>query len=151
MNWQPTTEIANLQEETKPLYDHGFTPEEVIELTNKRNDLFDRIGKGHSTTLDEFKNIIVPYQRIYRTEQFILNPIKEKKIKEPKAPKEKKAKVPKDPKEPKAPKVKKPTAKEMRERMEMVKRITMKQAAGIALTEAEFNWLNKMKEEQNVT
>ena len=146
MTWQPVTEIT-LEEQIKPIYNHGFTPEEVIEITNKRNNLFDRIAKGHTTTLDEFKHIIVPYQRIYRTEQFILNPIKEKKVKEPKTPKEKKEKVPK---EPKAPKVKKPTAKEMRERMEMIKKITMKQAAGLPLTETELNWLNKMKEEQNV-
>ena len=144
MSWAPEVAISQIKEEAPQIYQHGFSPEEVVRITEERNKLFDLIAKGHATTLEEFKNIIVPYQRIYRTEQFILNPPKPVKEKKERVAK---VKAEKAPKEPKAPKVKKPTAKELRERTERVKKIIMKQATGAALTEDDLKFLETMRAE----
>lgn len=69
----------NVVAETK-LYDHGFTPEEVITITAKKKELEKRNLAEEPVTLEEFKDIVVPYQRIQRTEVFNLNPEKEKKV-----------------------------------------------------------------------
>ena len=65
--------------ETK-MYDHGFTPEEVIDITAKKKELEKRNLAEEPVTLEEFKDIVVPFQRIQRTEVFNLNPEKEKKV-----------------------------------------------------------------------
>ena len=62
------------------LYDHGFTPEEVISITAKKKQLEKRNLSDEPVTLEEFKDIVVPFQRIQRTEVFNLNPEKEKKV-----------------------------------------------------------------------
>lgn len=62
------------------LYDHGFTVEEVISITAKKKQLEKRNLSEEPVTLEEFKDIVVPFQRIQRTEIFNLNPEKEKKV-----------------------------------------------------------------------
>ncbi len=74
-------------------YDHGYSEEEVHRITLARNEITKRDLSKEPVTLEEFKNVIAPWFRIQRTEEFILHPVKEKVAKEPKAPK-----VPKEPK-----------------------------------------------------
>jgi len=84
-----TTEIASI--ESTPSYDHGFTVEEVASIKKAKEAISAR--QILSVTLQEFKEVIVPWTRIHRTEQFILHPPKEVKTrvaKAPKVPKEKK-------------------------------------------------------------
>lgn len=67
-------------EEPSKLYDHGYTPEEVSSITIKKKELDKRNLSEEPITLEEFKDIVVPYQRIQRTEVWNLNPEKEKKV-----------------------------------------------------------------------
>lgn len=62
-------------------YDHGYSIEEVAMIISKKKELDEGILLGKQVTLDEFKNIVVPYQRINRVEAFTLNAIKETKNK----------------------------------------------------------------------
>lgn len=67
-------------EEPVKLYTHGYTPEEVEHITQKKKLLEKRNLVEEPVTLDEFRSIIIPFQRIQRTEIFNLNPEKEKKV-----------------------------------------------------------------------
>jgi hypothetical protein len=67
-------------EEPSKLYDHGYTPEQVAIITTNKKELERRNLSEVPVTLEEFKDIVVPYQRIQRTEVFNLNPEKEKKV-----------------------------------------------------------------------
>jgi hypothetical protein len=67
-------------EEPSKLYEHGYTPEQVAIITANKKELERRNLSEVPVTLEEFKDIVVPYQRIQRTEIFNLNPEKEKKV-----------------------------------------------------------------------
>lgn len=94
-----------------PKYDHGFTEEQVELITRKRKEIDKRDLNLHPVTLQELKEVVFPYQRINRTNIFIL---KEKEVKEKK---EKVAREPKAPKEPRQPKEKKLSAKTISKRV----------------------------------
>ena len=79
------------------VYDHGFSPDEVVGIEDKYFGLFKRDLALEPTTLDEFKTIIVPWLRIHRTKAFNLFPDKPEKVK--RVPKEKVVKVPRVKKE----------------------------------------------------
>jgi hypothetical protein len=114
-----------LPEVVKPEYNHGFSEEEVYNIEKAKEELGRRDLLAQPVTLEEFKNIIVPFLRIKRTEAFILNPIKEKKVR---VPREKLTK------EPKPPKVKKLTKKEIKEKID---NLIFKKVMGEELTEEE--------------
>ena len=82
-------------EEEVHVYSHGIPPERVEEIKRLKLELEKRVmDGGEPVTLQEFKDIVLPFQRIHRTEVFILNPVKVKpvrvpRVKTPKAPKEK--------------------------------------------------------------
>lgn len=141
--WSPGKPITQLpQEPEEPKYDHGYSEEEAIRLTELNKELDKKIEKGYEPTLEEFKTIVAPMFRINRKEPFILNKPKEKPVK---VPKEKKAKVVKE----KVPKVKKLTAKEIKSRQERLNKIIMKKAAGIELSSDDTEFLDMMKVEYN--
>jgi hypothetical protein len=142
-SWTPT-KISDLQSEETPKYDHGFSEEEVLKIKDEFKKLETRQAKtGECPSLDEFKSIVIPHCRIHRTEQFILNPVKVKAVKEPKIPKEKVAKVPKE----KTLKVKKITQKEMKERQFRLQKIISLKAAGLAISESDIEFLKMMEVE----
>lgn len=139
--WSPGKPITQLpQEPEEAKYDHGYSEEEVIRLTELNKELDKKIEKGYEPTLEEFKTIVAPMFRINRKEPFILNKPKEKPVK---VPKEKKEKVVKE----KVPKVKKLTAKEIKARQERLNKIIMKKAAGIELSSDDTEFLDMMKVE----
>lgn len=111
-------------------YSHGFTPEEVERIKLGKKFLDQKLRNGEEISLKEFEEIIVPFQRIHRTEEFILNPGKTKKEKEPK---EKKVKPPKVPKE------KKLTKKQIETECN---RLFNKEMSGQEFTEAEREFYN---------
>jgi hypothetical protein len=116
--------------EEPPKWTHGYADEQVIEIKQAYKNLEKKVLEGYKHTLEEFKNIVVPYRRIHRTEEFILNdkpekPKKEKRISEPK---ERKVKEPKPVKE------KKLTKKQIQEKLNEV---IFKMSRGEALTEEE--------------
>lgn len=78
----------------KAVYDHGFSEEKVLEIKAAHEELFKRVAGGHRMSLKEFKETMIPYIRIHRTEAFALNStikkVKEKAEKIPKPLKEKK-------------------------------------------------------------
>jgi hypothetical protein len=137
---KPITEAITSQPE-EAIYDHGYSEEEVIRLTELNKELDKKVDKGYEPTLEEFKTIICPMFRINRKEAFILNKPKEKPVK---VPKEKKVK---EPKAPKTPKPKKLTAKEIKARQERLNKIIMKKAAGAELNEDDKEFLDLMKVE----
>lgn len=57
-----------------------ISEEEKENIISKYNALRDSVTKGHETTLEEFKNIVVPYVRLHRETQFVLHE-KEEKVK----------------------------------------------------------------------
>ena len=89
------TSLVPTEHQPVHFYSHGFTPEQVEEIKAKKLSIEKRDLKKEPVTLDEFKTIIVPWNRIHRTEQFILNPKKEKAERKPR---EKKEPAPKKPK-----------------------------------------------------
>jgi len=81
-------------EAVPPVYSHGYTPEQVEEIKLAKKELEKK--PVNEITLEDFKNIVVPFQRIHRTEIFNLNP---EKIKPPKKERVVKPKVVREPKE----------------------------------------------------
>jgi hypothetical protein len=82
-------------ETPKPIYSHGYSEEQERHIREQREKIFKRDLSVEPVTTEELRDVIIPYQRIIRTEAFILNPKKEekeKKVREPKVPKEKKPK-----------------------------------------------------------
>jgi hypothetical protein len=110
----PKGSLVPTEPEQAVKYDHGYTEEQVIIVTNARKELDKRDLVEFPVTLDEFKTIIIPYQRISRTTAFNLNP---EKVKKP--PKEKVEKLPKTrtPRVAKIPGEKKLTKKQIEERI----------------------------------
>jgi hypothetical protein len=119
--------IFDTPAETVQAYAHGVRPELVEDIKQQKVALEKRINNGgEPVSLDEFKEIVIPWIRIHRTEVFILNPEKpkkEKKVKEVKPPKEKKATAPKE---------KKLTAKQVQAR---ISAIVMAKAMGQIISE----------------
>lgn len=119
-------------EQDVTIYSHGIPPEKVDLIKQQKADLEKRVNNGgEAVTLDEFKEIVIPWLRIHRTEAFILNKPKEKekKVREPKEPK-----APRQPKAPKPPKEKKLTKKEIEK---ILNACIMKKALGQPLSEEE--------------
>lgn len=100
-------------ETPKPIYSHGYSEEQERYIREQREKIFKRDLSVEPVTTEELRDVIIPYQRILRTEAFILNPKKEDKSKKEKVTKE-----------PKAPKPKKLTKKFIQEELN---RITMKE------------------------
>jgi hypothetical protein len=73
-----------IPENLPPVYDHGYSEEEVIQIKAAKKLIEKRNLVENPTTREEFRTIIVPWQRIHRTEQFILHPVKEKVVRVPK-------------------------------------------------------------------
>ena len=120
------------EDEVTP-YSHGIDPQKVEFILEKKKEIEARINNGgEAVTLEEFKEIIIPWNRIHRTTEFILNKPKVKKVREPKEPKAPRA--PRAAKEPKAPKEKKLTKKEVEK---LLNSAIIKMATGQALTEQE--------------
>jgi len=91
--------LIPIEPEPIKLYDSGYTEEQIIDVKHKHAILIKRNLVTEPVTLDEFKFIIIPWQRINRTEVFNLNPekvkvVKEKKAKEPSTRKPREKKIP---------------------------------------------------------
>lgn len=79
------------------VYSHGIPPEKVEGIKQVKLALEKRVmDGGEPVTLQEFRDVIVPFQRIHRTEVFILNPVKVKQVRIPKEPKVKVPRVAKE-------------------------------------------------------
>lgn len=124
----PKAALALIEEETATTYSHGFTDIEAAELKAAHNKLGKRNLSEEPVTLQEFRDIVVPYLRIVRTTAFNLNPEKIKPVKIPKIPKVKEPKV-------KEPKVKKLTKKFIKEELS---RLVFAQAIGETITEEDI-------------
>lgn len=105
------------------VYDHGYTQEqvEVIKLAKKELEK----KPVNEITLEDFANIVIPHQRIHRTEVFNLNP---EKVKPPKKERVVKPKVVREPRE------KKMTKKDIEAK---ITDIIFKKALGNEVTEEE--------------
>ena len=110
-------------------YSHGFSEQQVYEITLAKTNLDKRNLSEFPVTLEEFKTIIVPWQRIQRTVAFNLFPEKVKPVKVPKIPK---VKVPKEPKP------KKLTKKFINDEMG---RLIFKRAMGQELSQEELTFI----------
>ena len=130
--------------EAKLLYDHGYPLDQVEEIKQKKLAIEKRVNNnGEPASLEELKTVIVPWQRIIRTEAFNLNPEKPKK--------EKVIKVPKAPKEPRQKKektvaiakVKKLTQKQIQEKLSG---IIMRKAMKREVTEEEEQFFKEQAE-----
>lgn len=120
--------IIEIVPEEVPKYNHGYSEEEVSKITNtiKNIELRDLINEPVS--FEEFKNYVVPWFRIKRTEDFILKEVKPKATKGPKTPKVTKPKAPK-----------KMTKKAIQDELT---RLLFKQVSGQALTPEEQAFYN---------
>lgn len=133
-----TTSIAQPEDDIHP-YSHGIEPSKVDSIIAAKIAIESRINNGgEPVTLEEFKEIIIPWLRIHRTTEFILNRPKEKKAKEPREPKASRA--PKAPKEPKPVKEKKMTKKDIEK---LLNSCIMKMATGQTLTSEEQEFFNQ--------
>ena len=117
--------LQAVPEEEKPKYQSGYTEEEELIIKEKKKQLDLRDLSEQPVTLEEFRDIVCPWFRIHRTEQFTLHPEKVKAVRVPKEPKPKVEKVPKEKKLTKA----QTTAK--------MQGILMKMATKVELTEEE--------------
>jgi hypothetical protein len=120
MAFTPPTSVKTISE-TERKYISGYTPEQEEYILKQRRLLDERDLVTQPVTLQEFKDIIVPWFRIHRTEEFNLHPAKP--TKEPKVPKV--TKVPKE---------KKLTKAQIQTKMQA---IVMQLAFGQPLTEEE--------------
>lgn len=132
---------VNIFEQTveQKIYDHGYPADKVDEIKQLHIALEKRVnGGGELASLEEFTTIVIPWCRINRTEEFIIVPEKEKKVKVPKEPKIKVAREAKV-KAPVAGKEKKLTKKQVAEE---IQRIVMAIAMGTA-TEDDMKFFNE--------
>jgi len=116
---------------TTPVYVHGFSNEQVATIKEGKAGLDARNLAEEPVTLEEFKTIVVPWNRIHRVEQFILHIEKPKVAKTPRA---KKIVVPK---------VKKLTKKAIKEKLDS---IIGKKMFGAEVTEEEEAFYNEQVE-----
>jgi len=110
-----------IPEEPEGKYRHGFSDAEVEKIKKLKKEIDKRDLIESPVTLQEFKEVIIPWNRIHRTEVFNLN-IKEKKVTKKKTP------------APKTPKEKKLTKKAIEKKLND---IVFKQATGEALSSEE--------------
>lgn len=122
----PFKKESLVPENITPVYDHGFSEEQVMWIKQKKEEINKRDLNKFPVTLDEFKTIIVPWQRIHRTEEFILHPVKVKK-----------------PRAPKAPKVVKPKKLTKKQIKDKLNDIIFKQATGEQLTTEETTFFDE--------
>jgi hypothetical protein len=127
MNDRFTANLVPVEEEAK--YIHGFSEVEVSRIKRERKEI-----EGKEITLEMFKNIVVPYLRITRTEAFNLNV---EKVKPPK--------IPKPPKPPKP-----PTKAALKKKHKL---LINNVKEGITVSEEEVNFLKKYNEaiENNIS
>ena len=141
--WQPEQVTADSIQTEEKRYDHGFSEEEVARLKSLKAELDKKLLSGYRTTIEDMKNIVVPWLRVNRTEEFNLKAPKEKP---PKAEKGEKApRKPREPKEPKAPKAKKLTAKERKEINLRIQKIFALKAAGRELSDEDKEFIEYAK------
>lgn len=123
---------ANLNPEPEepqvPVYEHGYSVMEVDKIEKAKAEILKRDLQVEPVTIEELKEVIIPWNRIHRTTVFNLNPEKPKAEKKERVPKEKKERVPREKKE------KKLTKAEIKKRIES---IIMKVAMGTATPEEE--------------
>jgi len=115
---------------SEPTYTHGFSLEEETRIKEGKKAIEERDIVAEPVTLEEFKTIIVPWNRIYRTEQFILHP-------------------PKAAKKPRAVRVTKPKVKKLTKKAiaEKINNIVFKIATGEEVSEEEQTFYeNQVKE-----
>jgi hypothetical protein len=120
------TAFASIVVEVNPKYVSGYSPEEEDRIKNAKVLIDKRDLSKEPVSLQEFRDIIAPWYRINRTEEFILHPEKVKTVR--------KAREAKAPKEPKEPKVKKLTKKQIQDKLSG---LVMKLAMQVAFTEEE--------------
>lgn len=66
-------------------YDHGYSVEQVVKIKEEKQKIESRDLRENPVTLTEFKEIIVPWNRIHRVEAFNLNTVAKKVTKAKKA------------------------------------------------------------------
>ncbi len=132
----PKTSLAPTEAAVPAPYSSGYTEDEIMVIKVAHAKLSDRNLKVEPVTLEEFKTIVIPWQRINRTEVFTLNPDKVKAVREPKAPR-----APRTPREKvaKAPKEVKLTKKYISERLSD---IIFQMAAGEMVSEEDTEFFN---------
>ena len=78
-----------------PIYDHGYSDEEVIKIKLAFKELDKRKDEGYILSLEDMEKVIIPHIRIHRTEVFTiqdkikLDEEEKKRIKREKAQKDK--------------------------------------------------------------
>jgi len=100
----PKAPIGVTEPSVPQVYSSGYSEEEILLITIAHKKLSDRNLKVEPVTLEEFKTIVIPWQRINRTEAFNLNPDKVKAVRQPKEPSARKPRATTS-KEPKVPKL----------------------------------------------
>ena len=128
MAFSPPVQVV-IPENLPPVYDHGFSDEDTLRIKEAKKLIEKRNLVEEPVTRDEFRTVIVPWQRIHRTEQFTLHPVKEKVIR---VAKEKVIKPPREPK------IKKLTKKEINAK---ISACLFKIGTGETLTEDETSFL----------
>ena len=73
------TEIAPI------IYKHGYSDEQVDKIKEGKRTIDARDKLKHPPSLKEFREIIVPWNRIHRVEQFNLHPVKVQGVKKARA------------------------------------------------------------------
>ena len=124
--------LAPKIETEKPIYSHGFSESEVIKIKSEREAIYNRDILKNPVSIEEFKNVIVPWIRIHRTEEFILHPEKIKVVRE---------------KKPKVIKEKKLTKKQIKDK---ITDIIMRMAAGEEISEEDSTFMNIYNEENSL-
>jgi len=118
----PTT-VTQVNEVAKvAVYSSGYTEEQEENIKKLRLGIDRRDLSIEPVTLEEFRDIIVPWFRIHRTEEFRLHPEKVKVVRVPKEPKVK------------TPKEKKLTKAQTQAKFQM---LVMRAALGQPMTEEE--------------
>lgn len=86
----PMFTIKSLVSTELPKYEHGYSLEQVERLKLAKAAIEKRNLAENPVTLEEFKTIIVPWNRVHRTEVFNLIPAKKVAAKKPRVAKVKK-------------------------------------------------------------
>ena len=113
----PSFAVTSLITEQPNTYNHGYSIQEVDKLKTAKAELDKRNLTQEPVTLEEFKTIVVPWNRVLRVEEFILADTKK--------PKEKATRIVKP---------KKLTKKAIKEKLNV---IIFKKASGKELTKDE--------------
>jgi hypothetical protein len=137
MAFTAPTAFAPIVEEV-PKYLSGYSIEEEDRIKRGKALIDKRDLSKEPVSLQEFRDIIAPWYRINRTEEFILHPEKVKTVR--------KVREAKAPKEPKEPKVKKLTKKQTQEKLA---ELVMKLAMQVAFTEEEQVFFDEQTKGKN--